>query len=544
MMTKITHCSITVSGAEPCALFSFPNLGLRKSTMYNPTPTLNPTARFSALSMLLLAALAVPLTSRAAFDSGSTGADGALSPTVNTAIPLPDSGVLNYTSVNIPAGVTVTFIKNTTNTPVYLLAKNDVTIAGIINITGGDATSTGTYGDGALADDGIAGVGGPGGYDGGRGGGSDAQLQPAIIRGGSGLGPGGGAGGIEGNDGCTTTRFYQHTGTGGGYATVAYPAWVINYCRSIMPLGKAYGSTLLQPLLGGSGGGGGAGGTTYPGSGGGGGGGALLLATSGTITLNGTIDATGGDGGGIAGTGAGGPGAGGSGGAIRLMASTITGTGGLVANGGCNNYNNSRRQLCGSDGYNQYGGASGRIRLEANAITHTGTQTPNYTTDVPGPVFIASAPALRIASVAGTEVPANPTGSADVALPASTTGPVDVVFQTVNVPVGNTVTLRLVPANGQPTEVLSPAITGTTATGTTSVKVTLPSGPSTLQATTTYTVVVAGTVDLSRFANNEAVEKVEFTVPLKGDIRTRLLTANGKAYEVPYATLRAAGFRG
>ncbi len=520
--------------------------------MYNPTPTLNPTARFSALSMLLLAALSVPLTSRAAFDSGSTGADGALSPTVNTAIQLPDSGVLNYTSVNIPAGVTVTFIKNTTNTPVYLLAKNDVTIAGIINITGGDATSTGTYGDGALADDGIAGVGGPGGYDGGRGGGSDAQQQPAIIRGGSGLGPGGGAGGIEGDSNCnTTTRIFQYVGTGGGYATDAYANYVIACGNNRTPLGKAYGSTLLQPLLGGSGGGGGAGGTTYPGSGGGGGGGALLLASSGTITLNGIIDATGGDGGGGGNwaskhdTGNGGQGAGGSGGAIRLMANTITGTGGLAANGGCINYNNSRRQSCGSDGNSyQIGGSDGRIRLEANNITYTGTQTPNFTKDLPGPVFIASAPALRIASVAGTAVPANPTGSADVALPTSTTGPVDVVFQTVNVPVGNTVTLRLVPANGQPTEVLSPAITGTTATGTTSVKVTLPSGPSTLQATTTYTVVVAGSVDLSRFAHNEAVEKVEFTVPLKGDIRTRLLTASGKAYEVSYATLRAAGFRG
>ena len=51
-----------------------------------------------------------------AFDSGSTGADGAFSPTVNTTLELPPSGVFNFTTVNVPAGVTVTFKKNATNT--------------------------------------------------------------------------------------------------------------------------------------------------------------------------------------------------------------------------------------------------------------------------------------------------------------------------------------------------------------------------------------------------------------------------------------------
>ena len=262
--------------------------------------------------------------------------------------------------------------------------------------------------------------------------------------------------------------------------------------------------------------------------------------------MTGTIDATGGDGGGTSGTGVGGIGAGGSGGAIRLMATTITGTNGSVlANGGCINYNNNRRQLCGvNGGHNEYGGAAGRIRFEAEAITFSGTSQPAYTADVPGPVFIAEAPSLRIASIAGQAVPANPTGNADVTLPASTTGAVEVVFQTVNVPLGNTVLLRVVPAYGQPTEGQSSAIVGTAANGTTNVSVTLPSGPSVLQATTTYTVVVAGQVDLSRFAQNEAVEKVEVTVSMSGEPKARLLTASGKSYDVPYAALRAAGFRG
>ncbi len=220
--------------------------------------------------------------------------------------------------------------------------------------------------------------------------------------------------------------------------------------------------------------------------------------------------------------------------------------GGLWANGGCINYNNQRRQYCGFTGSgDHYGGSDGRIRLEAEAITFTGgTSNPAYTADIPGPVFIAEAPSLRIASIAGQAVPANPTGNADVTLPSSTTGPVEVVFQTINVPLGNTVLLRVVPAYGQPTEILSPAIAGTAANGTTNVSVTLPSGPSVLQATTTYTVVVAGQLDLSRFAQNEAVEKVEVTVSMSGEPKARLLTASGKSYDVPYAALRAAGFRG
>lgn len=502
---------------------------------------------FKRQAAFVLAALAAA-SAQAAFNSGSTGADGALNPTVNTEIQLPESGILNYTTVNIPSGVTVKFKKNTANTPVFILASGNVTIAGTIDIRGTDATGTGTYGDGALGDDSIPGVGGPGGYDGGRGGRDDLQMRPEIIRGGSGLGPGGGMGGLEGSDGCNSIGYFHYQGIGGAYGANAIQGFGGNWqcsLSSITSYSKAYGSPLLQPLLGGSGGGGGRGGSTFGGSGGGGGGGAILIASSGTLSVTGTINARGGDAGGTAGTNVGGTGAGGSGGAIRLAATLISGNGNLYGDGGCVNSNNQPRQGCGwTGGYGLYGGSPGRLRLEGESVTFSGTSSPAYVADVPGPVFIAEAPSLRIASVAGTAVPANPTGNADVTLPASTTAPIDVVFQTVNVPVGNTVLLRVVPAYGQPTEALSPAITGTSASGTASVSVTLPSGPSTLQATTTYTVVVAGTLDLSRFAHNEQVEKVEVTVSMVGEATARLLTASGKAYEVSYAALRAAGFRG
>ena len=63
---------------------------------------------FKPQAAFVLAALAAA-SAQAAFNSGSTGADGALSPTVNTEIQLPESGILNYTTVNIPSGVTVKF---------------------------------------------------------------------------------------------------------------------------------------------------------------------------------------------------------------------------------------------------------------------------------------------------------------------------------------------------------------------------------------------------------------------------------------------------
>src|SRR5205823_2770757 len=139
---------------------------------------------------------------------------------------------------------------------------------------------------------GVPGAGGPGGYDGGRGGREDASQRVEIIRGGTGLGPGGGEGGIDGANGCSLNRYYKYIGTGGAYAGNVYTAYANYYCSSGTsgPLGKAYGSALLQPLIGGSGGGGGRGGVTYPGSGGGGGGGAILIASSGTLRLTGTID--------------------------------------------------------------------------------------------------------------------------------------------------------------------------------------------------------------------------------------------------------------
>ena len=68
------------------------------------------TNRLNQAYMALLASGILAASSAAqAYDSGSTGADGAFSPQVNTVLQLPEDGIFNFTTVTIPSGVTVTF---------------------------------------------------------------------------------------------------------------------------------------------------------------------------------------------------------------------------------------------------------------------------------------------------------------------------------------------------------------------------------------------------------------------------------------------------
>ena len=471
-----------------------------------------PAFRFAAITSALM--LAFPAWS---FVSGSTGADGPFNPTINTAVQLPPSGVLNYTTVNIPTGVTVTFIKNATNTPVVILTTGDATIAGTIDISGKNSTDSGAAGNGNLGDDGLPGAGGPGGYAGGAGG-KSATTPSVAADGGAGQGPGGGGRG---------PGALPRGGAGGGYATAGATD---RFGDSIG--GTTYGSSALLPLIGGSGGGGGAGGTAFAGTGGAGGGGALLIAASGTITISGSILATGGTSGSSSGSGAGPTGGGGTGGAIRIVATTIAGNGTVSAVGG-----NTGSETGTGSAFNGGAGSIGRIRMEAETFTRTAGSNPVHSFSAPGQVFVAGVPTLSITSVAGTSAPPSPTGNADITLPASTVNPVTVVFQTTGVPVGNNVKLTVKPAYGSPVTAVSPAITGTTTLGNTSVPVSLPSGPSTLLAQTTYTITVAMGQALSMFAQNEQVERIAIkAIPGKAN-QYFLVTVSGKEFEVPLARL-------
>lgn len=438
--------------------------------------------RFSILSAaLIFIASHAPAWS---FNSGSTGADGAFNPTENVEVQLPADGKLNYTTVNIPAGVTVTFKKNVANTPAYLLATGDVTIAGTISVNGTDGSAI------------TPGKGGPGGFDGGIGG-------PSNGDGGKGLGPGGG------NPARAYSAAYAGSG-GGGYGASGATGCGYNYGTG----GSTYGNVRIIPLPGGSGGGGGAG-NNYAAGGGGGGGGALLIASSGTITITGAITANGGKGGNSSGMNAG-SGGGGSGGAIKLMADRITGEGSISAVGGSG----------GTTAYVGGAGGRGRIRFEANTVTRSAATTPSYTYSYPGTVFVTNVPSLRIDSIAGVNVPESPTGkygTPDITLPFTTTNPVTVSISATNIPVGTQVTVTSVPEYGSSTSVTSTGLVGTDASSTTTVSITLSATyQCILMAQATYTIQSA------MYYEDERIEKVRVASRMGGESETVYITESGR----------------
>lgn len=421
------------------------------------------------------------------FNSGSTGADGAFNPTTSTTLTLPPDGVFNFTTINIPAGVTVTFTRNAANTPVTMLASGNVTVAGTISLNGGNGGNA-TIGTNIVPNSGI---GGPGGFDGG-----DGADGLASTTGGSGLGPGGGAGGATNN-----------SGSGGGFAGLGNAGSGAG--------GPAYGTPTLVPLIGGSGGGGGGASFGFTGAGGGGGGGALLIASSGTITYTGALLAKGGNGG-VHNTG--GPGGGGSGGAIRLVATTITGSGGSI-------------NVSGGSSTGPGVGSIGRIRVEAytNTATINFAQVPSI--DKPGALALPGTPSLTITSVAGVAAPASPTGSfaiPDITLPAGTANPMTIALAASNIPLGTTVTVTAKPLDGAASLATSTPLAGTLAASTATAILTIPTNqPSVISASATFTLAAlpgAGPV----FADGEPVERIRVAATLGGPSQITYITTSGR----------------
>lgn len=463
-----------------------------------------------------------------AFDSGSTGADGALLPSVDTRLDLPEDGIFNFTEVNIPAGVTLTFNSNATNTPVIMLVSGNATIDGVIDVSGDDAAPSNGAGNGNVGDDGQPGAAGPGGFRGGRGGlidPDDSILGPR--RGQSGVGPGGAPADFSNRPGFGNIC----PGIGGSFGSEGVKSSSCNVStqENITPTPE-YGGDELLPLIGGSGGSGGASGDTTVGSGGGGGGGALLIAVSGTLVINGEILANGGAGGdrGLTGSSIGGVGGGGSGGGIRLIATTLSGNGAINANGGLGGVDGSP----GSNGQLNRGGA-GRIRLEAETFTRTANTSPPFTSSLPGDIFVVGMPVLRIASVAGQPAPAVPSGSADIVLPVDEPNPVTIVLEASNVPLGNTITVTLTPPFGEQVAVVSNALDGTEANSTATASVDLPEGPSVLLATLTFTIAEGQQMVYMQYTDGERIAHIELQADAKGQSRSILVTESGRRVLMP-----------
>ena len=457
-----------------------------------------------AAATLWLSIFSLTIYAQGSFVSGSTGVDGPFNPTQSQIVLLPESGIFNFTTVNIPSGVTIRFGRNSRNTPVTILATGNVTIAGTIDISGSNGIDV------------LGGAGGPGGFNGGNGGPavSSGMSSPGV----NGDGPGGGAGA-----GAASSSNSLGTPGGGGFGTPGQEGQLTEaFVAQGFTLfngagGSKYGLPTLLPLLGGSGGGGNVG-LTSAGGGGGGGGGAILIASSGTINFTSNPSLI---------TAQGGQGfarnfgsAGGSGGAVRLIANIITGTLRIDAGGGF-----------GSRGGN---GGGGYIRLEAfdlSMLNLSLSGSPRVSTTTPRIVIAPDSPIIRIVSVAGVSSPNNPTGSLqsgpDVILPANQANPVNVALAASNIPLGTTLQITLTPENGARTATQSTALTGTLASSTATASVTIPDGISVIQASGTIDVAALGMV-----INGEPIKKIEVNAVFGGNQTITYITASNKRIRV------------
>jgi hypothetical protein len=342
----------------------------------------------------------------------------------NVTVPLPPDGILRFSSFRLQ-NRQMHFSRNATNTPVTILVAGDATFQSTVgccfNVHIGGAS--GTNGNSSTA--GVGGQGGPGAF---RGGDGAAQAINLAAIGGTGFGPGGGAG--------ATASPFTH---GGGGAFLSVPE--------------------LIPLIGGSGGGGGsstsASSSSCSGGGGGGGGGAILIAVNGTLTINAyQVLADGGSGNSYGNSTCSSYGGGGSGGAIRLVANRIAASGsGLFARGGGG----------------IIVGTEGRIRLES---IDTSSQTVLSTTPAaqritgPTPLSNPVAPTVAITTVGGYPVPDVPQGrygAIDVVLPAP--GAIGVSLVTTGVPSGTTLAVTVKPRIGGGPQTQIVPLTGCDALG-------------------------------------------------------------------------------
>lgn len=333
--------------ATPHAHSIPPALPLSQTTNLRPVKTMK-TPLHIHLALLAAALAGGTLALHAqGFDAGSDGTLGDVVIDANTTLPLPPDGKLHYKSLKVNSGVRLNFTRNARNTPVSILSQGAVVVDGTIDVSGGASPNN------------SGGLGGPGGFDGGRPG-FGAEVPP-----GDGYGPGGGKGGVGNCD----------PNSANGVGSGSYGSRQ-NQTRS----GPTYGGSLLIPMVGGSGGGGLAG---QPGFGGGGGGGAILISANTRIAVAGAIVANGGGGSGGCGQHSG------SGGAIRLVAFKVEGTGQIQVLGGPN-------------------GGNGRIRVDT--IDRASLQLvfrDNAQTTVGGNLlsFPPVVPRLDTIEVAGNAVP-------------------------------------------------------------------------------------------------------------------------------------------
>jgi hypothetical protein len=463
-------------------------------THYDTYSTLR---RLVARYALFLLAVCSPVTLHAQSNCAADD-NGDFKPTRSMTCQLPESGEFSFKDVVIPPNVNISFARNSKNTPVTLRISGNLTLNGRILVHGAN-------GDGR-----FGGKGGPGGFDGGKGG-SFLDSRAGIA----GDGPGGGQGGPLAASGANYAGGGSYARSGGAGNSPHGAA------------GPLYGSTTLLPLIGGSGGGGGGAGNQGVAGGGGGGGGALLIYCSGTATfryLGGDVYGLYAQGGsGQCGSGDHRSGSGGSGGAIRVVADAIIGNPGFDVRGG---------DACNSNGYS---GGEGYIRVEARDLSQFTSGAATITTSfVRGPVMLANTPQLKIKSVGGQTVPADTVGSLakpDITVPTSVTNPVNVIVEGTNIPATTAaVQVTLIKESGE-RETQNCALNNQSPR-TCNVNITLPErSVSVITASVTLDVLIA--FGRPMFIDSERVNKVEIAAAFGGPSEVTYITESGRRLKWP-----------
>lgn len=425
----------------------------------------------------------------AQINTGSDGHDGALTPTTNLVIDMADhpDGIYHYTSVNIPAGVTVSFISNAKNTPVTWLIKGSCNIAGKVLLDGVDSARLP-----------LGSAGGPGGHAGGNGNRGGAVAGP-------GMGPGGGD--AEASKAGGNGSFGDSGGSSGLQARAGSP----------------YGNQFLLPLLGGSGGGGGVE------SGGAGGGGAILIAASENLILTGRISARGGYSAytgeitevGLAGSG--------SGGSVRLVAKEVSGDGYVDTIGGGGNRGVGPR------------GGYGRIRIDAFNDRFTGS-TAGVTTRGFQPILIApsiDAVALSIENIGGILVPANPTGvlsNPDVVIPSQQVNPILVLVRCKGIALKTEITVEVRPSAGAIVRAVGLNDVGTQESSSATVSVNMPRGGGTILAKAVTGLAGVKGAGLRSKDTNQSLAQTGWTIHGEQFAAVEVTATIGAVQQIAYLT--------
>jgi hypothetical protein len=342
--------------------------------------------------------------------------------------------IYHFTKFTVGSNVGVRMLANRFRNmgPVVIIVQGPVLLNGYIDLSGESGhNATQDYTNRKPS------IPGPGGYPGGAG----AKPGDLAQRG---SGPGGGIAPAGNNEGCNASHVTDVNSD-------------IARCAGS---GGIYGTTYIQPLIGGSGGSGGSAYGTWSGMGGGAGGGAILIISGDSITLpgGGNIWAVGG----TKGTGNGYNGGSGSGGAIHLQAPKV------------HIYNGSGLYTYGGNG-----AANGRIRIDTNNLVSYSSNPAAVTGPLVPIALPTGLPSIRIAAINGQSVTQNPTGSYTAPdLSIDTADPVPIRVEASKIPVGTPVNLHLSFESGGADTIVTINLQGTLESSNATFNVTLPKGVS------------------------------------------------------------------